>query len=71
MNAAQIAGEFLALNGLPRHIIQKVESILADYELPYSALQWKAFDSLLHNFLDLYYEEGSAAVVIFDSYLIK
>lgn len=71
MNAAKIASEFLALNGLPRHIIQKVESLFADYELPNKAEQHEAFNSLLHNFLFLYYKEGSAAVKIFDSYLIK
>lgn len=71
MNASAIARELLQLNGLPRHIIQKIESILAGYELPNKAEQHEAFDDLLHNFLFLYYKEGSNAVAIFDSYLIK
>lgn len=71
MNAAEHTRHLLAMNGLPRHIIAKVESLFADYKLPDSAAQVYAFNDLLHNFLDLYYEEGSAAVVMFDSYLIK
>lgn len=71
MNAAAIARAFLESRGLPRHIIAKVEALFEDYELLNKVEQRMAFDDLLRNFLDLYFEEGSSAIEIFGSYLIK
>lgn len=71
MNAAEYARAFLERERVPAPVIAQVVALFSDYDLPYSFAQHKAFDSLLYNFLHLYFEEGDSAIAIFDSYLIK